>query len=405
MINSLLEKKFEGFSSLSDEECGRIVEMYLLEGLESETLFERELIAKFLVYPYPGREPVRKIFNAAIKKNRQRIAGLAVGEWIGKYIKKYENKERTPNTFFEFVNNSPETRILSKKDQTKLMRIFRMYDYLLVEPIYELDDVRMNILRFPMYLNEENPEMPTFDQKTDYEIGKPVRVESYSLLSAINQYPQLGEQLITSGMIRLKIFPQPVRPSIKNWIEDYRSVMGAERHGMMERGNYLFHTENTKRLASGERKKLAEVLRSLDEDVTLSVDPDRQEIIFNQVEEMKPVEKMSNSQFLPPQRDPAKAMANEIPSSQTQNKIPNTGYKIPDASMRFSSPHILPSEKNDKPSGYQAVSPSESSDLPKRQVFNSPSFDSKAGKPWEPASTSQRRGEPRVSGNTVDLRN
>jgi len=239
----------------------------------------------------------------------------------------------------------------------------------------------------------------------DKSLGVSKNLVESSLKQAIQAYPNLGEQLITSGMIRLKIFPQPVRPSIKNWIEDYRSVMGAERHGMMERGNYLFHTENTKRLASGERKKLAEVLRSLDEDVTLSVDPDRQEIIFNQVEEMKPVEKMSNSQFLPPQRDPAKAVANEIPSSQTQNKIPNTGYKIPDASMRFSSPHVLPSEKNDKPSGYQAVSPSESSDLPKRQVFNSPSFDSKAGKPWEPASTSQRRGEPRVSGNTVDLRN
>ena len=297
-MNPLLEKKFEGFSNLSDEECGKIIENYLLEGFESETLFEREIMAKFLAYTYSGREPIRKIFNTAIKKNKQRVANFTVGEWLEKYSKAYEGKERTPNTFFEFVNDNSEIKNLNKIDKIRLMRIFRMYDYLLVEPMPGLDDIRMNILRFPMYLNEENTEMPVFNQKIQpeggYEARKPIRVESYSVMLAIAQYPQLGEQLITSSPIKLKIFPQSVRPSIKNWIEDYRSTMGAQKHGMMERGNYLFHSENTRKLTSGDRKKLAEVLRSLDEGVALPVDPDRQEIIFNQSEEISPENKISN---------------------------------------------------------------------------------------------------------------
>ena len=122
------------------------------------------------------------------------------------------------------------------------------------------------------------------------------RNANFSLLQALQQYPRFGEQLITSLPIKLKIFPSPVRPSIKNWIEDYRTVMGAQKHGMMERGNYLFHSENTKMLTSGDRKKLAEVLRSLDEDVSLKIDPDRQEVVFEATEERKPMEKMLNYQ-------------------------------------------------------------------------------------------------------------
>jgi hypothetical protein len=152
-MNPLLEKKFEVFSNLSDEEEGLILERYLLEGLESETLLEREMISKFLFYPYPGREPIRRVFNAAVKRNIQRIGNLAVGGWLKKYIETYENKERTPSTFFEFVRDNAEAKTLSKRDQKKLMRILRMYDYLLVEPIFELDDVRMNILKYPMYLD------------------------------------------------------------------------------------------------------------------------------------------------------------------------------------------------------------------------------------------------------------
>lgn len=284
------------------------------------------------------------------------------------------------------------------------------------------------------------------DDEIQNTLNKKVRSPKLelSLLQAMRTYPNLGEQVITSNSIHLKIFPQPVRPSIKNWIEDYRSVMGAERHGMMERGNYLFHTENTKRLTSGERKKLAEILRSLDEDVTLKVDPDRQEIVFEQAEEMKPVEKMTNYQNnslsshnvggvwdkkenvqniprsnfqAPKQQIPNYPQSNPLlksddgmrASQNTLNQNFQSSNEAPNANVRFSSPQTFSSEKKPEPvrTPFQQSSNYPSRDL---RVNAIPQSDRKigytnprAGKPWEPAST--QRNEPKVNGNTVDLRN
>ncbi|HDZ85404.1 MAG TPA: hypothetical protein ENH35_02585, partial [Candidatus Moranbacteria bacterium] len=74
---------------------------------------------------------------------------------------------------------------------------------------------------------------------------------------ALQKYPKTGEQPITSSPIKLKHFPAPARPSIKNWIADFHQKMGMEKHGMMERSEYLFNSENAKSLTSAERQKLA----------------------------------------------------------------------------------------------------------------------------------------------------
>lgn len=198
-----------------------------------------------------------------------------------------------------------------------------------------------------------------------------------SLLQAIQQYSQLGEQLITSAPIKLKIFPQMVRPSIKNWIEDYRTTMGAQKHGMMERGNYLFHTENTKVLTSGDRKKLAEVLRSLDEDVALPVDPDRQEVVF----EVVPVIESRDREI-----------AESLVTKPLATRISNPVVQSP---VRFSSPQTLPNEKNDNRVTESLVT---------RSLNNNskPMFNSQAGRLWNPQ---EERREPTVRGNVVDLKN
>ena len=282
-MNSLLEKKIEGFSNLSNEEGGKILEKYLLEGLESETLLEREMITKFLAYPYSEREQIRKVFNLAIKKNKQVIAQKTVGEWLKKYGMTYDGKERNNNTFFEFVRDNAETKTLSKRDRTRLMRIYRMYDYLLVDPIPGLDDTRMSILKFPMYLDEDTSRMP-FDSKSitesTYTEEAPRKIVNITIAEALKNYPNLGEKSITVNNLKLKYFSNSVRPSIKNWITDFHDNMGAGKHGTVDRGNYLFHSENGKRLTPMERQKLSLLLKSLDEQTLLSIDEESQTIVF-----------------------------------------------------------------------------------------------------------------------------
>jgi hypothetical protein len=102
-----------------------------------------------------------------------------------------------------------------------------------------------------------------------------------SLSDALLKYPKIGEQNITGNQIRLKYFPTPVRPSIKNWITDFHDTMGAGKHSPVDRGNFLFHSENGKILSAIERQKLAIILKSLDEQTSLSIDAEKQIILFN----------------------------------------------------------------------------------------------------------------------------
>jgi hypothetical protein len=104
--------------------------------------------------------------------------------------------------------------------------------------------------------------------------------EKMSLSQALGQYPNLGEQVLTNNPLKLQYFPTPVKASIKNWITDYRETLGAGKHSTMDRGNFLFHGENGKRLTPIERQKVSLMLKSLDEEIPLDIDGEKQMIVF-----------------------------------------------------------------------------------------------------------------------------
>ena len=104
---------------------------------------------------------------------------------------------------------------------------------------------------------------------------------SLPLEKALQAYPKIEQQFIGSGVLRMKYSSGPLNPSIRNWITDYRDVLGAQKHGTLDRANYLFQSPNGRNLDATSRKKLAEVLQSLDEGSILEIDPENQNIIFN----------------------------------------------------------------------------------------------------------------------------
>lgn len=111
------------------------------------------------------------------------------------------------------------------------------------------------------------------------------RVIQLPLAEALQKYPNVGEQGLTINQLKLKYFETPMRPSIKNWITDFRDNMGGGKHGAVDRGNYIFHGENGKKLTPFERQKLSVILKSLDENVPLTIDPDEQVVIFENNEQ------------------------------------------------------------------------------------------------------------------------
>ena len=106
------------------------------------------------------------------------------------------------------------------------------------------------------------------------------QLEKLSLSEAIRKYPAVGEQLITGSRISLKSFPEPVRPSVKNWLSDYTFNMGFDPHDSATRGIYLFQNKNTRGLSGEDQRKLGFILRAFDTNEDLEINTTLKQIIF-----------------------------------------------------------------------------------------------------------------------------
>jgi hypothetical protein len=96
---------------------------------------------------------------------------------------------------------------------------------------------------------------------------------------AMKKYKEVGEQLISLESIKLEIFKESVRPSIKNWLEDYRETMGTEKSSI-QRSSYLFTSGNAKGLNPEDRKKVSLILKSHNDNVELVINSKEKQIDF-----------------------------------------------------------------------------------------------------------------------------
>jgi hypothetical protein len=162
------------------------------------------------------------------------------------------------------------------------------------------------------------------------------------------KFPVVGDQLITENEIEIKNFPESLRPSIRNWLHDYTQHLGQERHSSMQRMDYVFHSENTMRLSSPEREKLAIILRSFDDNEPLPIDTENSEVLFDAVENKLEIPKSfppggvmakkpeAVTNFLPGQAPPAHISSPDF-TRQFDNRSPSP--KIPGASAGFIKPY------------------------------------------------------------------
>jgi hypothetical protein len=285
MPQNNLQIKIEKFSKLSDQDCAFVIERYLLESLEMEdpTYIEWEVLTKFINIDYTLREDLCKLFNFSLKRNLQKIAGIPINAWLKQYLDKYARIPREPETFLRYATSNPEIQKLNEKDQIRLIRIFRLYDYLLVEPVPDLDSPQaVSLTRFPMRLSKSLKEILAEMSSAQMEAmpSSGTASEKLGVKEALHKFPKLGEQAVTAGAIKLKQFDQPVRPSVRNWLYDYTSQLGQTGHSSMDRTTYVFRSDNAKNLSSPEREKLAIILKSFDENSPLPIDGQRQEVVF-----------------------------------------------------------------------------------------------------------------------------
>lgn len=370
------------------------------------------------------------------------IVSMSENETEEEFDLRWERFDSLPEVFKEKLSNEKIPEVIKQISDENNLELFQIaFISRLIRSYYFGEIKESNFPDFLVKFAKINPDLARLVSRRiineiisrDFSSEERIvarKITEVSLDNLLQNFPGIGEQLVTSSPIKLKLFPQPVRPSVKNWIEDYRQAMGIQKHGMMERGNYLFHGENGKKLTSGERKKLAEILRSLDEDVTLKVDPERQEIVFDQLESsqanqekrpeanvqqnIKPEKEIVNKSF--------ERFASEYQEKNLQN-IPSSETKKPNSNIRFSSPHIMQSERASENPISQSPRQNIAPEKPKVQRFQSPApvtqqnfsniqrpknvsqYQSNAGKPFvDDDSLLPSSVEPKISGNTVDLR-
>jgi hypothetical protein len=115
------------------------------------------------------------------------------------------------------------------------------------------------------------------------EVGTEKSLEYFEKLSVdeiLEKYPKIAEKDITGGQIAEKNSDKYVEPTLKNWLNDYISRTGADKHNNLERGKYLADSSNIKYLDKGDRKKIEMLARSYDEGIKLVVDPKGEDILW-----------------------------------------------------------------------------------------------------------------------------
>jgi len=163
---------------------------------------------------------------------------------------------------------------------------------------------------------------------------------------ALKKYPEIGEEIITDGMLQLPNSESPVRPSIKNWLMDYFSNIGNEKHDAMQRSAYIFQSYNGKNLSSDDRQKLSFILKAADEKSPLEIDADSKKIIFPKVEKSSSSQRLIQSTPLSSSTAKIFSQSNILPKFSQPKKSLVSSNSLSSENEPSSSQRQIPLEKN-----------------------------------------------------------
>lgn len=229
-------------------------------------------------------------------------------------------------------------------------------------PVVGPEEARKKVLEFEPWLLEE-------DEDTALETAENPTVEM-PLLRAVGEYPKLGEQQITRERIAVPGKQDPVRPSLSNWIRSYRGELGIGYHEPVVRARFLFDSANGKGLSSEERERLNLIIRSIEENDPVTIDPKRSEIVFpsRDVVERSPSPRRGDavSASVPSNAPVVSAVRDRVPAMMPSRPtpVPSVREQAPVSGMK-SGPVPTP------PPGLPVASPPQA---PRRDTVSAPAF-------------------------------
>jgi|GEM_PF-1556074 len=287
-----LKLRIVNFPNLNDSEAADIFTNHLLLFFQLDVPLEHWLTSRYAFQGMNEKNVQRRMLKKSILENREKLGPFSVGEWLARYDQRTDPEDRDDQDIVTFFTTTPEVQQLNQPGQIVLKKVLHAYDNLIASElidIYDMVTILRNVEGTPgnsIPLNK-TPSPAYTPAPASYAQGtggtRPVQESiKLNIAEALAQYPEIGEQLITSNALRLKSFPHPVRPSIKNWLADYTFVLGFKNHTTFDRGNYLFRNENTKVLSQIDRQRLSQMLKSYDDNTLLAINKNSKQILFDQ---------------------------------------------------------------------------------------------------------------------------
>jgi hypothetical protein len=368
--DSLIKLQIVDFLDLSNSEAAAIVRNHLLVFFRIDLPFEQRLTARYVFQGMTEKNNQRKIIKQAILENQEKLGNFTIGEWLKKFDQQYNVDEREDQDIINFFLTDKDAALLGEMEKNILKSIFHTYDTLIATELIDIFDAvemlknlnraganadfssALSVSQFQPQSRYQRLSSQTF-KKAPASFREEAMLVNLTLSEALRIHPEIGEQLITSQKINLRSFPYPVRPSIKNWLADYTSNLGYEKHGSMDRSQYLFQGANAKKLSVPERNKLAYLLKAFDENSPITINKNTSQVIFPTITPAG--EPASNAA-----RWASKNTTNVVPASRPSSEI-NPPKALSDQfrpvsapqmaqkninSMQFSYPQKLPYEKS-----------------------------------------------------------
>ncbi|HLN19222.1 MAG TPA: hypothetical protein VK255_03590, partial [Patescibacteria group bacterium] len=345
----LIQLKIVAFPNLDDNECQDVLRNHYLESFDIEVPMEQRLIAKLFSTPFLLRDEPREKFKRALIENEQKIGDLTIRQWIQEFEKMYDVRNRSLSASNDFVTSNNSARQLDASSQYKLKHLLHDYDYLLVTTLPAVGIELQQILGGSPGEGEEEINLSDIRSEKTFNVlsrESESGAESSNFISkpfheALSGYPGLSEQLITSRLISIQKSPQPVRPSIRNWLSDYTFNLGYTSHNSIERSNYLFQNPNAKILGPSDRERLSYILKSYDEKTPVTVDVSRKQLIFpGQLEISKSDQNLSASNIDLRRSDLTKKTPSALEKNYDSYQIPEK--RLPSSENRPLSASSLP---------------------------------------------------------------
>lgn len=289
---------FTAFCDLPIGQAAEVIEKRLLNFVGSDVDISDALKTRFIFVGYGNENRDREVLREAALHNQQSLGGKKVFEWLQFFDKAFPPDGTEEAAAGKFFTQYPDVMALSKTEQLYLKRLLQVYDEWLRVPLMNSIDAAVIYKKLDELekagVKEIDPD--TFEQQYLTPLGgkqrsisqvipnrsvpTPQGSVSLPLLQALSKYENLGNQLITRERIKVKSQVEPVRPSLFYWLKCYRDELGIGQHNSVERGNFLFRSENGRKLSAEERERIDLILKSVEENLPLSIDAEHQEIVF-----------------------------------------------------------------------------------------------------------------------------